>query len=119
MRISSIALILTLTACNHSAVNEQATALPESDRVACAYPGASIAKDCVVEREQLSGATLLILRHRDGGFRRMLLSDEGYLAAADGGEQATVRQQGRSRDVTIGGERYILPIDDQKNRRFS
>ncbi len=119
MRTSSIAMILALAACDQSTAHEQVAAQPEGERVACAYSGSPAANGCILECERVRGGVLLVLRHPDGGFRRLLQTDDNHLVAADGAEEATVRQHGRARDVTIGRERYILPIDERVEGRSS
>ncbi|WP_232318504.1 hypothetical protein [Sphingomonas sp. TDK1] len=59
---------------------------------------------CTAERD---GDGLLILRHPDGGFRRLRI-DGNSLSAADGAEPAMVRRHGGEVELTIGGMRYRL-----------
>ena len=60
-----------------------------------------------MERE---GETL-VLRHADGGFRRLALTQDGHgVAAADGAEQARVTIVDKAMiEVALGGDRYRLP----------
>jgi len=78
------------------------------ERIACAAPGEStFSRSCVVERQ---GAQLT-LRHADGGFRRLLVAQDGRgVIAADGAERAEVTPLGPdSIEVALGGARYRLP----------
>jgi hypothetical protein len=84
------------------------SAAPE-DRVECALAGSkAFAHDCFVERGE-GGA--LTLRHPDGGFRRLLVTDDGRgVVAADGAAPAQVQVIGeKGIEVAIEGDRYRLP----------
>lgn len=70
-------------------------------------PAAGIAcrPACTVER----AGDLLTVRKADGGFRRLRVTREGGIVAADGAERAeTVRLQGGMIRVSIGGDRFEL-----------
>jgi hypothetical protein len=62
-------------------------------------PGAEMGADCMVER---AGDTLVI-RHPDGGFRRLNVTD---LRAADGSDPAEVASNGTMVEVRVAGDRY-------------
>lgn len=68
-------------------------------------PGIACRPACTVER----AGDLLTVRKADGGFRRLRLTREGDIVAADGAERAeTVRLQGGMIQVSIGGDRFQL-----------
>ena len=103
--------VFLLSACSASAPDPVAAA-PDADRIDCALAGAAdFAKDCSVERNAGSDGVELILRHRDGGFRRLLITDDGRgVIAADGAQAAAVAIiPGNAIEVTLGGDRYRLP----------
>ena len=70
-------------------------------------PGSSWRRDCGVDRD----GELLTLRHKDGGFRRFRIVDDGRgVVTADGSEQAKVNISGQGMiEVAVGEDRYRLP----------
>jgi len=67
---------------------------------------------CDIERSRdEQGALVLIIRHPDGGFRRLLVANDGRgVIAADGAEPAKVTTiSPREIEVSLGGNRYRLP----------
>lgn len=67
---------------------------------------------CDIERSRdEDGAVILTIRHPDGGFRRLLIANDGRgVVAADGAEQASVTTiSPREIEVALGGNRYRLP----------
>lgn len=111
-RISSAALALApaivLAACGGPV---QPQAAEGAQRIDCAVgPGTELGPNCLVEREVRAGATLLVVRRPDGGFRRFVQSDDGSgLVAADGADEVTSRLDGTILDVTVANERYRFP----------
>jgi hypothetical protein len=109
MRIFSVLLALALVGCRSepSTANkvEQAKA---ADRIDCAIGAAADFSDgCAIER---TDGTSLILRHKDGGFRRLTLETDGTIDTADGAETLTVRTLGDGRsEIAVGTDRYRLP----------
>ncbi|HVJ02437.1 MAG TPA: hypothetical protein VM662_09655 [Sphingomonas sp.] len=106
-------ICLLLAACDR-APSQKADAEPANattagtiERIECAAPGeAAFARTCVIDRE----GTELTLRHPDGGFRRLLVTQDGRVTAADGAEPAVVTPLGRDAvEVSLGGARYRLP----------
>ncbi len=109
MRIFSTALLLTVTACSAEPVieNKVASAKPD-DRVECAIgKGSDFANDCAIERGE---GISLVVRHNDGGFRRLTLTADGSIDTADGADAISVQplSDGRT-EVKIGEDRYRLP----------
>ena len=117
MRIFSVALGLLLAGCGGGESNGPAP-LAGADRdeippkTLCALNGSdSFERDCVLERESVDGALTLLLRHPDGGFRRLRVTSDGRgVIAADGSETASVSTIGTNMiEVGIEGDRYRLP----------
>ncbi len=108
MRISSVVFVLALAACKPPAEDKVASAKPD-DRIDCALAGGkAFTRDCAVERSA-DGKTL-VLRHRDGGFRRITLDADGALSAADGADDVTGTKLPDGRfEVIAGPDRYRLP----------
>lgn len=100
-----------LSACGQAPVPEEQTITRSADRIACAQNGAKLAPACTVEREQTGRGLLLTLRHPDGAFRRLLVTQDGRgVGAADGAEPARVTLTGANEiEVALGGDRYRLP----------
>lgn len=113
MRISSAGILLLLAACSQGATEGTAAAADEDfdDRIACAVAGAAtFARACQVERTEVDGAPILVVRHPDGRFRRFeVMSDGTGLAAADGAQRAQVSLGEDGIEVTVGNDRYRFP----------
>lgn len=116
-----VLLLLLPAACSeptadHAALKrveaEQRRAQADGGTIPCAKPGAADASAaCVVERGESPGGLVLTIRHPDGAFRRLLVTQDGRgVVAADGAEPARVQVIGPDRiAVTVAGERYELP----------
>ncbi len=76
----------------------------------CAVGGGTMARACMVEQAEGSEGVTLTLRNPDGGFRRLLVTPQGEITAADGAEPAevTTLRDGRL-EVAIGGDVYRMP----------
>lgn len=109
MRISSAAALLLLAACAQDA--PEASAADADDRIECAVAGAAeFVRACQVERGEVDGAAILVVRHPDGGFRRFEVKRDGTgLAAADGAERAVVSLHEQGIEVAVGADRYRFP----------
>lgn len=107
LRIFSLGLSLVVAACGSSAENRVATAAPE-DRIECATGGAAdFARSCAIERGE---GTRIVLRNGDGGFRRIDLSPDGTITAADGSDLAGGKPLPDGRfELILGQDRYRLP----------
>lgn len=82
------------------------------ERISCALASSEqLAPVCRIERSQSERGTVLTMRHPDGGFRRLLVVQDGRgVLAADGAEPAQVTLVGgKEIDVAIGRDRYRLP----------
>jgi hypothetical protein len=100
---------LPLAACAQDAPD--ASAADADHRIACAVDGAAeFVRACQVERREIDGATILVVRHPDGGFRRFeVMSDGTGLATADGAERAEVNLREQEIEVAVGTDRYRFP----------
>ena len=114
------AALLLLAACSDPAANgnalaqvesAQAAAAEEDGNIFCARGGDALKRDCTVDRTQGERGLILTVRHADGAFRRLLVTQDGRgVIAADGAEVATVTVVGRDGiDVALGNDRYRLP----------
>jgi hypothetical protein len=109
MRIFSLCLPLALlSGCSKG---DSAPAVPHQT-IACAVHGeADFAEDCTAERVAQDGKPFIIVRYADGGFRRLEVLEDGRgVAAADGADVADVKLSGDHLDVTIGPDRYRIPV---------
>ena len=108
-RISSLASLLLLVACGSGEVQPQASG--DAERIECAIgPGARFGRDCLVEREQRNGGTVLVVRQPGGGYRRFVeLSDGRGIATADGADDVTSGYHDGVLEVAVAQERYRFP----------
>ena len=92
------------------AAQRQATPANEA-RIACARGNAALAASCTIEQAQGRDGAILTIRHPDGGFRRLLVTQDGRgVIAADGAEVAKVTVLSADGiEVALGGDRYRLP----------
>lgn len=104
-----IPILLTMTLLAGCKAQPVATT-SEVTGIACAPGGATtFAPDCGLDRMTTARGTVLVLRHPDGGFRRLLASKDG-LVAADGAEPAKVTKLDKGMiEVALGTNRYRLP----------
>jgi hypothetical protein len=107
-RLRGLGLVALLAACSGG----EAAPAPEGDTVDCAVAGAvELADLCILERVRAEGATSLVIHHPDGAFRRFIvLPGESGLIAADGADNATVIEQDGAFAVTVGQDRYVVPL---------
>ncbi len=123
-RISS-ALLVMLVACGEARPDapaggeptaiarggEQAAAAGAA-RLPCALANTgAFTPSCTVDRVERDAGVVLTLRHPDGGFRRLLVTEDGRgVWAADGAEPAQVALVGKNViEVSVAGDRYRLP----------
>ncbi|WP_294200526.1 hypothetical protein [uncultured Sphingomonas sp.] len=110
---------LALAGCSGGQGDEQTAAAntpsaPQNPGLAieCALSGAqNFARDCTVEQSASTEGAILTVRHPDGGFRRLRVTQDGRgVAAADGSVPAQVRVAGDNQiEVQLGDDRYRLP----------
>ena len=101
--------LICLAACDGAEQQTSATAsaAPE-DRIECALGGEqAFIAECAIERAD----DILTLRHADGGFRRLVITDDGRgVVAADGSVPAEVKVIANNRiEVKLDEDRYRLP----------
>ncbi len=71
---------------------------------------AAFTRACQVERREVDGVSILVVRHPDGGFRRFEVMRDGTgLAAADGAERVVVSLRDQGIEVAVGADRYRFP----------
>ena len=111
-RREGLLLVAALSACHR---NDPRAAESRADAAAphfpCAQGSAPLAPDCTAERKQTDKGWIVTIRHPDGHFRRLRVTDDGRgVVAADGAQPATVTPAGPDAiDVAIAGDRYRLP----------
>ncbi len=90
---------------------EQAKGSTGDFRVPCARGIAALETVCTIEQAQSKTGPILTIRHPDGAFRRLLVTDDGRgVVAADGAEMARVGLiEDNGIEVAIGDARYRLP----------
>lgn len=108
MRLAAL-LLLALAGCSPG--SEAAPDTPQ-EQIFCATGGAvEFTEDCALERSAIEGVQVLVVRQRDGGFRRLEVSKDGQnLVAADGAEltQSALKQD--RWEVILGDNRYVIPV---------
>jgi hypothetical protein len=123
-RISNVALLLALAACNGAETSNGPAPLLDDiaspappPKTVCAVDGAT-ELSAVCDRELIKDEVglSLMLRHPGGGFRRLLIMTDGRgVIAADGSEPAIVQTLGTNMiEVSIDGDRYRLPATVQR-----
>lgn len=112
-------LFLLISCGDSDSAREEAfiAAADQADRIECAVEGSSaFERRCIVERIEGADGLTLILRSPSGGFRRVLVTDDGRgVIAADGADPAMVSvRSDRQIEVAIAGDRYRLPATVKK-----
>ncbi len=111
MRMLGIVL-LALAGCGRAGSADQAAVDPHDGRIECRIGSATeYERFCTIEQSDGEAGRTLTLRKPDGGFRRLLVTDDGRgVVPADGAEQAEVTIIADNRiEVTIGGDTFRLP----------
>ena len=105
--------ISSLAACGQSGAQPQAT--EGATRVECALgEGGQYAHDCFVEKVAGEEGPEFVVRHPDGGFRRLRIApDRRGMIAVDGADEAMNERVGRDGEleVTVGPDRYRFPAN--------
>ena len=104
-----LAACAALAACSSPADEDPV----HGDPVYCALGGAQEFKaDCRAERAQVDGVSVIVVRHPDGAFRRLEVSEDGqHLLAADGADASQSARKGDRFEVILGADRYVIPVD--------
>ena len=99
-----------LAACDEAA--DETAATEPGNRIECRIGAStSFERHCTLEQAEEEQGRAIVVRKPDGGFRRLLITDDGRgVVAADGAEPAVVNiiDDGRI-DVAIGGDNFRLP----------
>ncbi len=104
--LSGLALCAVIAACSPP---EQA---PKGRVIDCALAGSlKFLPDCFVEDSRVGERRFLIVRHKDGAFRRFEMVDDGRgVIAADGADPATADWSSEGiLEVSVGNDRYRFP----------
>ncbi|WP_239987363.1 hypothetical protein [Sphingosinithalassobacter portus] len=91
--------------------NREAMAKAEG-KILCAPDGATgFSRVCTIDRTPTQDGLYLTIRQPSGGFRRLLVTNDGRgVIAADGAEQSVVTPISDSEiEVAVGKDRYRLP----------
>lgn len=104
--IVSIGAVGMLAACSPDVDQPQADAGAQT--IDCALgEGSEFGPDCLVERNQVDGRTILTVRHPDGGFRRFeQVADGRGLIETDGADEATRSLDDSVLEIGVGQDRY-------------
>lgn len=109
---SSLVVAVSLCGCERTVptVNADAATSTTAATIACADDPGPLALSCRVEASA-SDPNVLIVRGRDGGFRRLLVTKDGRgVIAADGPDEAKVSIISRDAiEIAAGGRRFRLP----------
>jgi hypothetical protein len=106
-----IGLVL-LGACSKTETAPPPKVAEGPEHVDCALgPGTTFAQDCAIERSKQGETYKMILRHPDGGFRRLEVDAGNTIVAADGADAAQIVLNGTIAEVTVGEDRYRIPLE--------
>ena len=112
-RASFVALALALGACSKGSSETAGPEVAEGgEHIECALgPGMDFVRDCAIERSREGGVYKMIVRHPDGGFRRFEVGADNAIAASDGADAVQVALKGAVAEVTVGEDRYRIPLE--------
>lgn len=98
---------LALAACSQSQADAD-----DGEPIFCAVGGESgFTDDCRLERTTIDAQPVFVVRHPDGGFRRLQVSPDGqHLEAVDGADAAQSALKGDRYEVILGGDKYVIPV---------
>ena len=115
--MSLAVLSLPLAACGREQPTSTQVAAEQNKESAgdlhipCAKGAAKLEPVCTIEQTKSETGPILTIRHPDGAFRRLRVTNDGRgVVAADGAEVAKVGLiEGNAIEVAIGDARYRLP----------
>lgn len=108
----SLFVLMLLDACSKNEAEAPPKVAEGPERVECALgPGTIFAKDCAIERSKEGETYKMILRHPDGGFRRLEVDADNTIVSADGADAAQIVLNGTVAEVTVGEDRYRIPLE--------
>lgn len=112
MRGALLIGLALLGGCSRSETKAPPKVAEGPEHVDCALgPGTTFAKDCAIERSKDGETYKMILRHPDGGFRRLEVGADNTIVAADGADAAQIVLNGTVAEVTVGEDRYRIPLE--------
>jgi hypothetical protein len=113
MRIGGALALLALAACSKGASEPVPKVAEGPERIACALgPGVGFTQGCAIERSRDDDGTYrMIVRHPDGGFRRFEVGADNVIVASDGADAAAVSITGETAEVSVGEDRYRIPLE--------
>ena len=101
--------LLALASCGQTGAEDVAARADADNSIYCALGGANnFTRECTMERVEIDGAQVIVVRHPDGSFRRFEIA-EGALALADGAPFAEIMSGKGEVDVIVGADRYSFP----------
>ena len=117
MRFAALLSVMAALAGCQDALNEAPETAEGAEVIQCALASAQdFSAGCTAELVETEEGRVVILRNPDGGFRRLRITGgEGLLEAADGADALQVKRSESALNVTIGPDRYILPISGGGN----
>jgi hypothetical protein len=108
--------VLLVAACSNRAAEAPKVA-EGPEHVACALgPGTGFSLSCAIERSRdADGTYRMLVRHPDGGFRRLEVGKDNAIVTSDGAEPAAVRLDGETAEVAVGEDRYRIPLERRRD----
>jgi len=111
--------LLVLSSCSDEAETDAAQeAALTGERIECALAGSTkFTQTCSTQRVAGENGTILMIKHKDGGFRRFnILTDGRGLEAADGFDPTTITIIDENYILLVsGGDQYRLKARSQNN----
>lgn len=115
MRGALLIGLALLGACSKAETEAPPKVAEGPEHVECALgPGTSFAKNCAIERSKDGEVHKMILRHPDGGFRRLEVGADNAIVSADGADAAQIVLNGTVAEVTVGEDRYRIPLQPRE-----
>ncbi|MFM5885807.1 MAG: hypothetical protein ACKOQ3_10895 [Novosphingobium sp.] len=102
-----LGIVLLLAGCAQSSADAD-----DGEAIFCALGGSREFKpDCRLERTAIDAQPVFVVRHPDGGFRRLAVSKDGqHLDAVDGADASQSALKGDRWEVILGGDKYVIPV---------